>query len=67
MEIFAKIDKGCNFLYKGSIEGQTYFKNLAVSLMIDTERAFPIKQKQFSVLAKKAQHLFLTTAAPINK
>ena len=33
--------------------------------MLDTERAFPIKQKPFSALSKKTQHLFLTMAVPI--
>ena len=34
-------------------------------LLLVTERAFPIKQRLFSVLAKKTQHLFLTMAVPI--
>ena len=33
--------------------------------MLVTERAFPIKQRLFSVLAKKTQHLFLTMTVPI--
>ena len=34
-------------------------------LLLATERAFPIKQRLFCVLAKKTQHLFLTMAVPI--
>ena len=34
-------------------------------LLLVTERAFPIKQRLFSVLAKKTQYLFLTMAVPI--
>ena len=34
-------------------------------LLLVTERAFPIKQRLFSVQAKKTQHLFLTIAVPI--
>ena len=34
-------------------------------LLLVTERALPIKQRLFSVLAKKTQHLFLTMAVPI--
>ena len=34
-------------------------------LLLVTERAFPIKQRMFSVLAKKTQHLFLTMPVPI--
>ena len=34
-------------------------------LLLVTERAFPIKQRLFSVLAKKRQHLFLTLAVLI--
>ena len=34
-------------------------------LLLVTERAFPIKQRLCSVLAKKTQHLFLTMAVPI--
>ena len=34
-------------------------------LLLVTEIAFPIKQRLFSVLAKKTQHLFLTMAVPI--
>ena len=36
-------------------------------LLLVTERAFPIKQRLFSVLAKKAQHLFLTMTVPIKR
>ena len=34
-------------------------------LLLVTERAFPIKQRLFSRLTKKTQHLFLTLAVPI--
>ena len=34
-------------------------------LLLVTERAFPIKQRLFSVLAKKTQHLFLTMAVAV--
>ena len=34
-------------------------------LLLVTERAFPIKQKLFCVLAKKTERLFLTMAVPI--
>ena len=34
-------------------------------LLLVTEIAFPKKQRLFSVLAKKTQHLFLTMAVPI--
>ena len=34
-------------------------------LLLDTERAFPIKQKLFSVYAKKTQYLLLTMVVPI--
>ena len=34
-------------------------------LLLVTERAFPIKQRMFSVLAKKTQHLFLTMPVPV--
>ena len=34
-------------------------------LFLVTERASPIKQRLFSVLAKKTEHLFLTMAVPI--
>ena len=34
-------------------------------LLLVTERAFPIKERLCSVLAKKTQHLFLTMAVPI--
>ena len=33
--------------------------------MLVTEKAFPIKQRLFSILAKKMQHLFFTMAVPI--
>ena len=35
--------------------------------MLVTERAFPIKQRLFSILAKKAQYLFLTMTVPIKR
>ena len=34
-------------------------------LLLVTERALPIKERLFSVLAKKTQHLFLTMTVPI--
>ena len=34
-------------------------------LLLVTETAFPIKQRLFSVLAKKTQHVFLTMEVPI--
>ena len=34
-------------------------------LLLDTESAFPIKQKLFSELTKKTQHLFLAMVVPI--
>ena len=34
-------------------------------LLLVTERASPIKQRMFSVLAKKTEHLFFTMAVPI--
>ena len=34
-------------------------------VLLVTERGFPIKQRLFSVLAKKTQHLFLTMAVSI--